>query len=220
MNDVSPGKLTIIIGGLVVFLFSFFPWISAGGFSRSAWSSGMLPVATWAPLCALAATVLIALPAFAGMKLPEKVLDFTIDQLVLILAAFSFLIVFGYAVTDKGGASVGFGVVFGLLGAIAQLVGIYMDRAGVGTHPGSATSGYNAPLIDPAYPQQVQGFPPAAQPQAPQQQPQAPQPQAPQQQPASPPPAQAPPAQPDFPGQPPAPPAQTEIPGQPGPGAF
>lgn len=213
MNDVSPGKLTIIIGGLVVFLFSFFRWIGSGSYSVSAWSSGLLPVATWAPLFALAAAVLVALPAFAGMKLPEKVLDFTIDQLVMVCAVFSFLIVFGYAVTDKGGTSIGFGLVICLFGAIAQLAGVFMDRAGVGTHPGSATSGYNAPLVDPATAPQPQGFPQAQQPQAPgypQGQPQAPQA----------PPAQSPPAQTDFPGQPPAPPTQTEIPGQPGPGSF
>lgn len=207
MNDVSPGKLTIIIGGLLVFLCSFLPWISAGSYSVSAWGSGLLPVATWAPIFALAAAALIAIPAFSQVKLPEKVLDFTINQLVLVLIVFSFMIVFGYSVTDKGGASVGVGVVICLLGAIAQLVGFFMDRAGVGTHPGSATSGYNAPLVDPAAHQQAQGFPQGQQP--------APQPQAPQA-----PPMQAPPAQTDFPGQPPVPPTQTEIPGQPGPGSF
>lgn len=184
MSDASPGKLTQIIGAFVVLLFSFLPWYSASfGYSVNAWSKGLLPMATWAPLFAIAVGFIVAARAFKFVNLPEKVWEFTMDQVVLVLSVFSLLITFSYLVASHGG-SIGFGLILCLLGAIAMVAGFFMDKAGVGVNPNASAPGYNAPMG--GVPQGQQGFPPAGQPQAPQQpfpqQPQAPQPQqAPQQ---------------------------------------
>lgn len=229
MNDVSPGKLTTIIGAAVVFLFSFLPWASASNrfisVSRSAWSSGFFPMATWAPIFAVIVGALVALQAFKVVEFPEKILDFTVDQIVLVLSGFTLLVTMSYLITDKGGASVGFGLILCLLGAIAMVAGYFMDQAGVGENPNAGQPGYQAGPGGPPPPSGTAGAPQPPQaepaPQAPAPQPQAPQSPAPQP-PAQP--APAPPAETQFPGQAEAPPAETQIPGQPQPpqqpGAF
>ena len=216
MNDVNPGKLTTIIGAIVVFLFSFLPWAKysylGSSASRSAWGSGYFPMATWAPLFALAVGTVVGLEAFKIVELPKKILDFTIDQLVLVFSSFTLLVTISYLIVDKGGASMGFGLILCFLGAIAMVAGYFMDKAGVGVNPNAGQPGYNAP---PGAPQAPAGFPPAGQPQQapPGGQPQAPAPQAPPApQPQTPPQQQAP----APPQQPPAdaPPAQTQLPPQ------
>ena len=172
MSDATPGKLTQIIGAFVVLLFSFLPWYSGFGYSVSAWGSGLFPMASWAPIFAIVVGFVVAARTFKFVNLPEKVLDFTMDQLVLVLSVFPLLITLSYLITEHGG-SVGFGLILCLLGAIAMVAGFFMDKAGVGVNPNAGAPGYNAPLSD--TPQAPQGFPPAGQPQAPQA-PQAPQP--------------------------------------------
>ncbi len=218
MNDASPGKLTTLIGAAVVLLFSFFPWFSASGFgsrfTRNAWESGMFPMATWAPILAVVVGFIVAAQAFKFLELPAKVWEFTLDQIVLILSIFSVLITLSYLITDKGGASIGFGLLLAFLGTIAMVAGFFMDRAGVGVNPNAGQAGAEQP----GFPGQQPGAVPPQQAQTPptqQGQPAPPQPgQAPspqQGQPAPPQPGQAPPPQN------PAPPAQ-EPPQQPGQG--
>lgn len=200
MNNVSPGKLVLMIGAAVTFIFSFLPWFSASGFgykySASAWQSGLFPMATWAPVFAIIAGFIVAAEAFGFLQIPEKLWEFTKDQVVLVLSIFTLLVTISYLIADKSGASIGFGLILCLLGAIAMIVGFFMDKMNVGVNP-------NAAPAQPGFPQAGQvpptpgGYPaqPAPQ-QAPPQAPQAPQapPQAPPQQaPQAPP--QAPPQQ-------------------------
>lgn len=215
MNDVSPGKLTLMIGALVTLAFSFLPWFSISVFgtsvSRSAWSSGMLPMATLAPILAFLAGGAVAVETFKLFALPEKIWEFTVDQMVIIFSAFTFLITLCYLVMDKGGADVGVGLILSFIGSAAMIAGYFMDRAGVGVNPNANAGGQNF------------GFPPPGQPNQP------PAGQAPpfQQPPTQAPPAQAPPTQPPPMPQPqPEPPTQapptppTEPPDQSGDGTF
>lgn len=164
VNDVSPGKLTLIIGGLVAFVCSILPWIGSGigGPTHNAWGSGMFPVATFSPIFALVAAVLVGLPAFTEVKLPAKVLDFTIDQLVLICVFFSVIITFGYAIlialTD--GASIEVGLMLCLIAVIAMGAGWFMDFHGIGAnpHPGVAAP----PPTATGFSQSESPFPPAS----------------------------------------------------------
>ena len=119
-------------------------------------------MATWAPLFAVLVGAVVALEAFKIVELPEKILDFTIDQLVLVFSLFTLLVTISYLIVNKGGASVGFGLILCLLGAIAMVAGYFMDKAGVGVNPNAGQPGYNAP---PGTPQAPAGFPPAGQPQ-------------------------------------------------------
>lgn len=196
MNDVSPGKLTLIIGGLVAFLCSILPWIGSGigGPTHNAWGSGMFPVATFSPIFALAAAVLVGLPAFTEVKLPDKVLDFTIDQLVLICIFFSVITAFGFAIlialTD--GASIEFGLMLCLIFVIVMGVGWFMDLHGIGVNPHAGTAA--PPPTATGFSRSESPFPPTA--------PQAP-----------PAPAASNPAQPPAVATPVDPPQQTQIPG-------
>ena len=196
MSDASPGKLTTIIGAFVVLLFSFLPWYSASfGYSVSAWGDGLFPMASWAPIFAIVVGFVVAARTFKFVNLPEKVWEFTMDQVVLVLSIFTLLITLSYLITSHPG-SVGFGLILCLLGAIAMVAGFFMDRAGVGVNPNAGAPGYNAPMG--STPPGGQGFPPpTAQPQAPQQAPYPEQPQAPQ--------PQQPPQQTQLPGDPPQP---------------
>lgn len=202
MNDVSPGKLTILIGAGVTFIFSWLPWYTisglGSGFSRNAWQSGTFPMATWAPLLAVAVGFVVAADAFKFVELPEKIWEFTLDQLVLIMSAFAFLVTISYLIIDKGGASVGFGLILCFLGTIAMVAGFFLDKAGVGVNP-NASNG-TIPFEQP-------GFPAPGQPQAPYGQATATPPPPAQQQPTPPPYAQ--------PTENPGPPPQ-----EPGHGAF
>ncbi|HET8929361.1 MAG TPA: hypothetical protein VFN21_01765 [Acidimicrobiales bacterium] len=197
MNDVSPGKLTLLIGAAVTFVFSWFPWYSISGFgssfSRNAWQSGTFPMATWAPLLALVVGFVVAAQAFKFLELPEKLWEFTLDQVVLILSIFALLVTLSYLIVDKGGASIGFGLIVCFLGTVAMVAGFFMDRAGVGVNPNAVDA--NASFQQPGFP------PPGQQPGAPQ---------SGQHPPTQAPPAQAPPAQ-----QPP-----TQQPPQADPGSF
>ena len=179
MSDASPGKLTLIIGAFVVLLFSFLPWYSASfGYSVNAWGSGLFPMASWSAIFAIVVGFVVAARTFKFVNLPEKVWEFTMDQVVLVLSVFTLLITLSYLVTSHAG-SIGFGLILCFLGAIAMVAGFFMDRAGVGVNPNAGAPGYNAPMG--SNPPGSQGFPPpTAQPQAPQQAPYPQQPQAPQ----------------------------------------
>lgn len=186
MNELKIGKLVTLGGAGITFLFSFLPWVSYSGYgaslSRSAWSSGLFPMATWAPICALVVGFLAAVEQFKFLNLPAKIWEFTVAQIIVILSVFSLIITLSYLMLDKGGAGMGFGLILCFLGSVAMLGGFVMDKLNIGT---SATGATFQPPV---------GFPPPdqtgyAQPQQPQFQPP--------QQPGAQPPAQG---MQDFPG--------------------
>ncbi len=138
MNDVSPGKLVLIIGAGVTFVFSFLPWFSFNDHftsSQNAWGSGLFPMASWAPVLALVAGFLVAAEAFEFVNLPEKIASFTLDQVVLVCSAVACLITISYIIVDKSPAGIGPGLWLCFLGTIALLSGYFMDKTGVGVNP-------------------------------------------------------------------------------------
>ena len=188
MNDVSPGKITLMAGAAVTFIFSFLPWYSAKGFgfkfSANAWQSGMLPIATWAPVLAIVAGFAVAAKAFKFLELPEKIWEFTVDQLVLIFSVFTLIITVSYLIMDHGGASIGFGLILCLIGSVAMVAGFFMDKAGIGVNPNATPGGDPAQAGFPQTgqappapggfqppPQQTQPAPPQQPPAQPQQDP-------------------------------------------------
>lgn len=213
MNELKIGKLVTLIGAGVVFIFSFLPWMSIGGYaSRSAWGSGFFPMASWAPLLALVVGFLVAADMFKFINLPDKYWEFSLDHVVILGSGFAFVVTLSYLIMDKGGASIGVGLILCFLGTLAMVGGFVMDKLGVGLDP-NATNG-NLPFEQPGFPSptppgaspapgQAAGYPtPGAQPAPPQAMP----PQAEPYPPAQTPPAQAPPVAPPTPS--PAPPPQ------------
>jgi hypothetical protein len=106
--------------GAVMLIFSFLHF--AG--DRSAWESGLFPIATLLPLYGLVMALQIALTKFAGLKLSESVLGFTWEQVHLALGLMAGLMAFGWLVTDYGNKQVG--MWFEILGGIALVVGAVM----------------------------------------------------------------------------------------------
>jgi len=154
MNDLNIGKLVTVIGAGVVFVFSFLPWISVSGYySRSAWGSGLFPMATWAPILALAVGFLVAADLFGFINLPEKYWEFSFDQVVLIGSVFAFIVTISYLIMDRGGAGIGVGLILCFLGTLGMVGGFVMDKLAIGLNP-NATNG-NAPFEQPGFPQQA-----------------------------------------------------------------
>jgi hypothetical protein len=116
----TPGEITIMAAGAVMLIFSFLHF--AGG--RSAWGSGLFPIATLLPLYGLIMGLEIALTKFASVKLPAKVLGFTWEQIHLALGSMAVLMAIGWLLTDYGDKQIG--MWFEILGGIALVVGAVM----------------------------------------------------------------------------------------------
>jgi hypothetical protein len=116
----TPGEITIMAAGAVMFVFSF---TSFAG-NSNAWQRGLFPIATLLPLYGLVMGLQIALTKFASLRLPHSVLGFTWEQIHLALGVMAALMAFGWMVTDYGDKKVG--TWFEILGGIALVVGAVM----------------------------------------------------------------------------------------------
>lgn len=138
--SLKPSQIVLMASGAVTFLFSFFAFFKVEAFgtdeSWSAWSgdAGTLFLATWPAIFGLAIAALVAATVFGNVQLPERVLTFTWEQIVFILAAFSALIMIGYLLGGGAGDGVdkGFGFFLMLLGSLGLLAGAVMELLGVG----------------------------------------------------------------------------------------
>lgn len=131
MAETVRGKLTtaeivIVVAGGVDFLFSFFPWYKFGSVGRSAWSSGLFPLATLVPIVGLVMVAQVLLEKFSVANLPRSVGDFTWEQLHLVLAVGAAVIVFCYLILDRGAVSLGIGFYFDMLAVAGLVVGAVM----------------------------------------------------------------------------------------------
>jgi hypothetical protein len=140
-KNPTPGEITIMAGGAVALIFSFFDFYKSdsltvgnttfGGHSLNVYSSGLFPVATLMVVFAVVAGVLVALTRFANVKLPASPMGFTWDQVYLILGAVATLYALAYLLVDKGGLSFGIGFWLVLIGCVATLVGaVLLQREG------------------------------------------------------------------------------------------
>ena len=132
-QHISVARLVLVIGGAVTFLFSFFSFWGSGGFSVSAWGNGTFPLAS-IPAILGGAMVVVIVVEQAGVTLPEPVLTFTWRQVRFTWATVAAGIMLGYLIMDKGGASLKFGAILMLLGAIAMAVGAFMEILEKGTN--------------------------------------------------------------------------------------
>jgi hypothetical protein len=113
----TPGEITIMAAGAVMFIFSFLHF--AG--NTSAWGSHLFPIATLLPLYGLVMALQIALTKFASVSLPESVIGFTWEQIHLALGAMAALMAIGWLLTDYGDKQIGMWIE--ILGGIALVVG-------------------------------------------------------------------------------------------------
>jgi hypothetical protein len=139
-KQVTPSQIIILVAGVVMLLCLFLPWLELSE-NENAFGTFVFPFGFLACLCGIAMAVVVALKAFAGTNLPEKVWIFTWDQVHLILGVFAAVVTVSYLLVDVGGADKKIGLYLALLASIALIVGAVMMRneapaaAGPGTVP-------------------------------------------------------------------------------------
>ena len=125
---LSTPNIVILAAGAVMLIASFLAFYTYGSLSWSAWSSqkpfALFPLATLVALFGVLMAAQVAIAAFAsGVKLPEKVLGLTWDQIHLALACQAVIMMIAFLIRDHGGASFGIGFWLLLLASIALVVG-------------------------------------------------------------------------------------------------
>jgi hypothetical protein len=139
-KQVSPSQIIILVSGVVMLLCLFLPWLEFFD-TENAFGTFVFPFGFLACLCGIAMAVVVALNAFAGTDLPQKVWIFTWDQVHLILGVFAAVVSVSYLLVDVGGADKKLGIYLALLASIGLIVGAVMMRnetpaaAGPGTVP-------------------------------------------------------------------------------------
>ena len=127
-SKLTPGNLTILIGGIVGFIASFLPFYSFHGFTVSAWNSSsyLLGNATLPAIFGLIMALHVAGTSFGNVTLPPRVAGFTWNQIHLLLGLQATIMMVAWLARDKSVLSFGIGFVFMLLAAVALLVGAIM----------------------------------------------------------------------------------------------
>jgi hypothetical protein len=134
---LSTANLIIIVGGAVMLIASFLAFnkfstasfnvggVHVGGtVTYSAWSSHYLLIATIPALLGIVMAAQVAVAAFAsGVKLPERVLGLTWNQIHLVLAFQATIMMLAFLIQDTNPLDKGIGLFLMLLAAIALLVG-------------------------------------------------------------------------------------------------
>jgi hypothetical protein len=160
--DKKPTVSDIIMmaGGAVCLLFSFLAFYEFGGSSRSAWGSGLFPIATYVALFGLIVGGSVALTKFANVKMPDPILGFSWKQIRLALSLFAGLLMLGYLIVDKGGLDFGIGFFLMFLGAAALVAGAIMETIGFDPQAAKAGGGAAPGAAPPSPPSPPPGSPP------------------------------------------------------------
>lgn len=155
-NKPTTAEIIILASGAVALVASFLAWYDLGSFggSLSAWDSGLFPLATYVGILGGAMAVVIALEAFANVKLPAKILSFSWPQIHLADAVFCALIALGFLIQDAG-PDKGMGIMLSLLASAGLVAGaIMLDKerpGGVRVAP-AASPGVPPPMAPPPPP--------------------------------------------------------------------
>ena len=146
LNRLTTGDKVMGISGILLVIFSFFPWLgfSYASFSasKSAWGFTLCWLAVILGILCVAYVVIKAL----GTELPELG-GITWSQIVLIVAAVAFLFILIKLIAGPGTGGVSLagtgvsksrkvGIFLGLLASIGLVVGAYMNVQEAGELPG------------------------------------------------------------------------------------
>lgn len=138
----KPSQIAMLAGGIIVFLFSFFNFVSSpisdDGFSG--WSGDYLfPLSAFPALFALIVAGTTAAVLFGNVSLPEPIVSFNWKQLNFILAFTALVILVGLLLSTPEGVDLGIGLILSLLGGIGLLGGAVMELLGL--EVGSTSTG-------------------------------------------------------------------------------
>ena len=120
----TTSELIIMIAGAVMLVASFLKFAQVDVNSASAWGQYLFPIATLLPLYGVIMAAEIALTKFSTVKLPEKLVGFTWEQVHLVLGLLAGLMAIGWLITDIRGKGIGYWLE--VLGGIALAVGALM----------------------------------------------------------------------------------------------
>jgi hypothetical protein len=135
---LSTANIVILVAGVVMLIASFLafnkisiPSFSSGGVSfgggshsYSAWSSHFFLIATIPALIGIVMAAQVALAAFAPqVKLPERVLGLTWNQVHIVLAFQATIMMLAFLIQSTSPLDKGIGLFLMLIAAIALLVG-------------------------------------------------------------------------------------------------
>jgi hypothetical protein len=127
-KKLTPAEITIVASGLVVFVFSFFPYFGKSPFSVNGWDS--FPLFTYGALVGILLAAVVLATKLGGMQLPSNIAGFTWPQIHLVLALFAFLTTFGVYIA---GNDAKIGLLLGMLGSIGLVVGAVLLRQEAGS---------------------------------------------------------------------------------------
>lgn len=113
----TPAELTILIAGAVMLVASFLTFAE----KTNAWGTYLFPIATLLPLYGTVMALEIGLTKFAGVKLPERVVGFTMEQVHLVVGLLAGFMAIGWLVTDISKKGIGFWLE--VLGGLALAAG-------------------------------------------------------------------------------------------------
>jgi hypothetical protein len=116
----TTGEWVIMGAGGVMLIASFLDFVG----KTSAWGSHLFPIATLIVIYGVIMAAQIALTKFASVQLPDRVADFTWEQIHLALSVFALLMSLGWLIS--GAPSKGIGLWLILLASIALVVGAVM----------------------------------------------------------------------------------------------
>lgn len=141
MNNTSPSKLMLIIGGAVLFIASFLKWrdFPFGGDGEGGLSTDITGLqGIFCLLIGGAIAVLVALQTFGNVNLPRNVLGFGWNQLYLMFGLAAFLITFGLQFSER----TAIGILLGWIASAVIVAGAFMELQSEGR---GATTGSTPP---------------------------------------------------------------------------
>jgi hypothetical protein len=115
----------VAVGGLLIFLFSFAPFVSAGGYSTSAWHV-VAPVVVFVVL----AGVLLVATAFLDTfwHRGKQYVGVNRHHVQVGLALYTLVTLIGFALASTDGGGFGWGAIFMLIGSLVATAGALLNH--------------------------------------------------------------------------------------------
>lgn len=134
-NKPTTSELVIMVSGAVALVGSFLHFY--GG--ASTWNGAIFPVFTLVGIFGAIQAAAIALPKFAGVKLPDNVLGWTWPQIHIVLGFYSAVLMVAQLINSTSGTKIGFWLL--LIAGIGLLVGaVMLSKEKAGAAPGGPTA--------------------------------------------------------------------------------
>ena len=134
-NNLRPGAIAMLVGGLVLLIAIFLEWSDFGG--GNLWDVSAL----WGLFALVAAVMAMAIPAIdtwaPQVNLPDEVLGFSMLQWAMIDALFALVISVSLLFSDFFSST---GTILALLASIAILVGGFLESKAHAAAPSAPTA--------------------------------------------------------------------------------